>query len=185
MAPDPALLAAVRLWGRRSVGSPSLLGIAPGRSLSGSLGAARHSSAHGNAQPAGSCPYRVTVGGSLAALCPLPKDTKKAEILLISAFLRSFRTFDLCGRGDLNSHGSPHYHLKVACLPIPPHPRKQILLALLRKPWDISSARSRWSTSVPQNLGGATRLQSLLDLGRVVLRQPTMSNDQVDDHDDG
>lgn len=28
-----------------------------------------------------------------------------------------------CGRGDLNPHARKHYHLKVACLPIPPPPQ--------------------------------------------------------------
>ena len=28
-----------------------------------------------------------------------------------------------CGREDLNLHELPHYHLKVARLPIPPRPR--------------------------------------------------------------
>ncbi len=28
-----------------------------------------------------------------------------------------------CGRGDLNPHARRHYHLKVACLPIPPPPQ--------------------------------------------------------------
>jgi hypothetical protein len=28
-----------------------------------------------------------------------------------------------CGREDLNLHGLPHYHLKVARLPIPPRPQ--------------------------------------------------------------
>ena len=27
-----------------------------------------------------------------------------------------------CGRRDLNPHGLPHYHLKVACMPISPRP---------------------------------------------------------------
>ncbi|MFM1770261.1 MAG: hypothetical protein RJA22_2790 [Verrucomicrobiota bacterium] len=33
-----------------------------------------------------------------------------------------------CAWQDLNLHGFRHYHLKVACLPIPPHAQRRRLL---------------------------------------------------------
>ena len=40
--------------------------------------------------------------------------------LVISAFYELFLTVGWCPEGDSNSHASWHYHLKIACLPIPP-----------------------------------------------------------------
>ena len=40
--------------------------------------------------------------------------------LVISAFYEPFWTVGWCPEGDSNSHASWHYHLKIACLPIPP-----------------------------------------------------------------
>jgi hypothetical protein len=33
---------------------------------------------------------------------------------------------DWCGWSDSNRHGFPHYPLKVACLPVPPHPHRKL-----------------------------------------------------------
>jgi hypothetical protein len=37
--------------------------------------------------------------------------------------VKSEAASEWCAWQDLNLHGLPHYHLKVACLPIPPHAR--------------------------------------------------------------
>lgn len=83
----------------------------------------------------------------------------------------SSRAFLLCGRGDLNSHGSPHYHLKVACLPIPPRPlgclSESLLTRRLRNAWDSGdTARNSWalrSAHIAKDLRCTFRLNGLLD----------------------
>ena len=47
--------------------------------------------------------------------CSIPQQKQTTRI--------NFLVKSWCGRGDLNPHARRHYHLKVACLPIPPPPQ--------------------------------------------------------------